>query len=118
MRTLVLASLVTMVLAPVSARAAGTCAPDIDRFCATVEAGGGRIARCLKEHESELSPSCRDHLAEVKGKLEEIHRDCRPDADTVCGDVKPGAGRVLRCLKKNRSKLSAGCKAALAKPAK
>ncbi|HEX9860282.1 MAG TPA: hypothetical protein VGB23_03705, partial [Nitrospirota bacterium] len=32
------------------------------KFCKEVEHGKGRIFRCLMEHESELSPACREKL--------------------------------------------------------
>jgi hypothetical protein len=96
-----------------AASAARPCGADIDKFCAQVEAGGGRIAKCLKEHENDLSAECRDHLKEVKGKLEEIHKDCQGDVDNLCKDVKPGAGRILRCLHQNKDKVSAACKDAM-----
>jgi len=38
------------------------CEPDVQRLCPGVEAGGGRIMACLKKHETELSPACRDAL--------------------------------------------------------
>ena len=97
------------------ARAERPCGADIDKFCAQVEAGGGRIARCLKSHENDLSPACKDHLKEVKGKLEEIHKDCQGDVDSLCKDVKAGGGRILRCLRQNEAKVSQACKDAMAK---
>lgn len=36
---------------------------------------------------------------------------CSADAKKLCGDVKPGEGRVKACLQKNLGKLSEGCKA-------
>lgn len=36
---------------------------------------------------------------------------CAADARKLCGDVKPGEGRVKACLQKNLGKLSEGCRA-------
>jgi hypothetical protein len=35
------------------------CADDIQKFCATVPQGGGRVVACLKEHKDSLSDPCR-----------------------------------------------------------
>ena len=43
-----------------------TCREDISRFCSDVSPGGGRIAGCLQEHRSELSPACADRLKKAK----------------------------------------------------
>jgi len=42
------------------------CVEDIAKFCKDVQPGGGRIVRCLKEHESELSPECNERLAQPR----------------------------------------------------
>lgn len=42
--------------------AARLCRPDIERFCATVKRGEGRILMCLSEHRAELQPDCRTTL--------------------------------------------------------
>jgi hypothetical protein len=34
------------------------CQPDADKFCKGIRQGNGRIIRCLKLHEAELSPQC------------------------------------------------------------
>jgi hypothetical protein len=44
------------------------CAPDIAKLCSKVEAGAGRIQACLKEHEADLSPGCKDRLAKKAAK--------------------------------------------------
>ena len=38
------------------------CEADVKQFCSNVRLGGGRILRCLKEHETEVSASCREVL--------------------------------------------------------
>ncbi len=35
------------------------CAEDAQKFCATVQPGGGRIIACLKEHKDSLSDRCK-----------------------------------------------------------
>jgi cysteine rich repeat protein len=41
---------------------AASCRDDISRLCSDVAPGGGRIARCLEQHRSDLSPVCNDRL--------------------------------------------------------
>ena len=43
------------------------CAGDIAQFCKDVQPGGGRIIKCLRERDKELSPSCSAKL-EMIGK--------------------------------------------------
>ena len=40
----------------------GPCADDAARLCKDVQPGGGRVAKCLKEHEDELSPACQSEM--------------------------------------------------------
>ena len=46
------------------------CEDDITMFCAGVQPGEGRIAKCLKEHKAELSSECQEGIAKAKGKKE------------------------------------------------
>jgi len=41
------------------------CKPDIQKFCADVHPGSGRIAQCLVANKDRLSPTCRDDLARI-----------------------------------------------------
>jgi hypothetical protein len=43
------------------------CSGDIAQFCKEIQPGGGRIIKCLREHEKQLSPSCSAKL-EMIGK--------------------------------------------------
>ena len=55
--------------ADVSDRAGRTsCKADVEKFCANVQRGEGRIVQCLKENEAKLSTPCKDALAKAQGK--------------------------------------------------
>lgn len=41
------------------------CKGDIEKQCRDVQPGGGRIARCLNQHEPDLTPKCRDKVDEA-----------------------------------------------------
>lgn len=43
---------------------------------------------------------------------------CKAEREKFCKDVKPGEGRVKKCLTENLAKLSDGCKAKMEKFAK
>lgn len=38
------------------------CMADKERYCPNVQPGEGRIINCLKAHQSELSPACREMM--------------------------------------------------------
>jgi hypothetical protein len=44
---------------------ASECRTALETHCAQVEAGEGRVAQCLKDHASELSPGCDQALTDV-----------------------------------------------------
>jgi hypothetical protein len=35
---------------------------------------------------------------------------CRPDFEKLCGDIKPGGGRIMECLSSKYDQLSDDCK--------
>ena len=41
------------------------CRRELDTYCAKVEVGEGRVAQCLKDHASDLSPACDRALTTV-----------------------------------------------------
>ena len=79
------------------------CRADIEKFCKDVKPGQGRIEKCLQRHEGELSPACRNLIAE--------ERACEADVSKFCKGVKPGGGRIINCLKQHQAELSASCSA-------
>lgn len=40
------------------------CAPEIEKYCANIERGPGRMRTCLEGHVSELSDACKARVAE------------------------------------------------------
>jgi Cysteine rich repeat len=94
------------------------CAADVKKLCKDVQPGEGRIAQCMKEHEKELSPGCKENIKKLKAKAKEVADACKGDAKRLCPDVKPGEGRILRCLKQHESDLSSACKKEMTPPKK
>jgi hypothetical protein len=95
----------------IEAQGQGPCADDLQKFCKDVQPGAGRMARCLKEHENDLSLACKRQIEEVKKRVHEFREACQDDVLRLCTGVKPGGGRILTCLKENTNELSPECKA-------
>lgn len=85
------------------------CKSDMEKFCKDVQPGEGRIIKCLKEHEAELSAECRTKGDELKEKAGELKEACQADLDKFCKDVQPGEGRLAKCLKEHTAELSETC---------
>ena len=89
----------------------GPCAEDAKKFCGNMQPGGGRIAKCMKEHESQVSPACQSAMKQAEQRLEEFSKDCKPDAEKFCKGIRPGQGRILACLKSHQAELAPACAA-------
>ena len=46
----------------------GACSADIQKFCADVEHGKGKIRECLKQHIADLAGPCKARMEEHAGK--------------------------------------------------
>jgi hypothetical protein len=96
----------------------GACKADVQKFCADVKPGEGRIVQCIKQHESELSDACKQTLAARKEKRKErgeaLQAACKEDDQKFCADVKPGDGRKVQCLQSHQAQLSPACQRGLA----
>ncbi|MCC3244222.1 cysteine rich repeat-containing protein [Methylocystis sp. WRRC1] len=44
------------------------CKADVERLCAGIEPGGGRLPQCLKGHKEEMSVDCAQALMTLNGK--------------------------------------------------
>jgi hypothetical protein len=99
-----------------AAQTAKPCRDDAARLCPDVKPGGGALAKCMKEHASELSPACKNNIAKAKKKAQEFKQACKDDATKLCKGVKQGGGKIVQCLKQHEDELSAACKEKMAKP--
>jgi Golgi apparatus protein 1 len=86
------------------------CKEDAERLCKGVEPGQGRIVQCLKQHEAELSPACKQRRDSFRERMQEIHAACQEDAQKYCAGVQPGGGRIARCLEQHQADLSEACR--------
>lgn len=93
------------------------CAADVKKFCSGVEKGEGRIMKCLKEHEKEISPECTEKMAKGKEKMramaKEIVSNCKDELKKFCKDTPRGKGGKLKCLEEHKAESSDKCKASL-----
>lgn len=101
-------------------RMSQSCKADIKTYCKDVKRGEGRIVTCLYEHSDQISPQCAEVTKEMVEQAKQIEKEmapikehCSADFDKYCKDVKPGKGRILKCIEKNESNLSPECKDAL-----
>ncbi len=90
------------------------CADDAAKLCEGVQRGEGRVAQCLKEHESELSSACKKNIAKLRAAGKNLKQACEGDKDKLCKDTQPGGGKILQCLKQHEGELSAACKKQMA----
>jgi hypothetical protein len=94
------------------------CSDEIAKFCKDVRPGGGHLLTCLEQHENDLSATCRKKIEEVKQRLREAQEACGKDIEKFCKDVKPGAGRIAKCLRGVESELSPACRQKVRRPSR
>ncbi len=47
---------------------------------------------------------------EMKAARQSLRQACAEDVQTLCGGIEPGGGKILRCLKDHKDKVSRSCK--------
>jgi hypothetical protein len=68
-------------------------------------------------HDGEDHEKNRPEKGERQQKRAEMHGEmmaCRADKEKFCGDVEPGEGRIIQCMKAHESELSGGCRQMMA----
>ena len=43
----------------------GACGADIQKLCAGIQPGGGRLLACIKEHKDQVSAPCKTAIAQA-----------------------------------------------------
>ena len=92
-------------------RREGPCAADVKKFCGDVKPGQGAIAKCMKAHEAELSPTCQEGMRARAEKAERVREDCKPDVEKFYKGIAPGGGRIRSCLRARQAELNPACAA-------
>lgn len=87
---------------------AEACREDVDKFCANVEAGEGRVHQCLRDNRKQLSEKCRAEELKLEEKENEsielsvnLLKVCRNERIMFCKGVSAGQARVFRCMAEN-----------------
>jgi hypothetical protein len=106
-------SLSALLSMPSLAKGTSACKEDIQKFCKDVAPGKGAIAKCLSEHQADLSDACKAQAKKMKKAAEKISAACKSDVQKLCPDVMPGDGRVAACLKTHETEVSSHCKETL-----
>jgi hypothetical protein len=50
----------------------GACKADLDKLCPGVQPGGGRVFQCLREHQDQVSDSCKSAMASVHSRRQQM----------------------------------------------
>lgn len=85
------------------------CAYDIAKLCKNTADKGGNIVRCLKEHEKNLLPECREKTEAVQVMAGKVHKACADDIFARCSNVRTGRIGIMRCLNNHKNELSPEC---------
>jgi hypothetical protein len=96
------------------------CKTELDKYCAKVTPGEGRVLACLFSYQDKLSNRCEYALYDAAAQLERavaaltyVVNECDEDLENLCSNVVPGEGRLMDCIDKNFAKVSDRCKSAL-----
>jgi hypothetical protein len=53
--------------------------------------------------------------ANAQSAMEDLRTYCKSDIERLCPGIKPGGGRIIKCLKANKKEMTVGCAQALQK---
>jgi hypothetical protein len=93
--------------------AAGPCDLDAKALCDGILFGNGRIGQCLRMHKEQVSGACEHVGLDLRAKRKALKTACYGDVVRFCGQVVPGMGRVMQCLRANDNTISANCRSEL-----
>jgi hypothetical protein len=99
---------------PSDAGVTGPCDETVTQYCKEVTPGGGRILKCLNDHEDDQSISCKDWIEDQNKSLHELNAACTKEIVAVCNfPSAPDNLRIFRCLEGHYQGLSMDCRTKL-----
>ena len=96
--------------APPPARADSACLPDMQKFCAEVPIGEGRVLTCLRAQWANLAGACQREIQRIDNRAREVSQACVNDIFQWCPNVRPGYDRIRTCLWSRWKDLSSTCR--------
>lgn len=94
------------------------CADDLQKLCAGVQPGGGRIIACLKQHKDSLSAQCKQAAAQVSSQAAGAAPNPTPTLPTPTSTSSASeAANAVNAAPTATARPSSGTRAPAAKPA-
>lgn len=88
------------------------CFQDLNTICKTAMTFQNKM-KCLSVNKDKLSPACKANRNEREAKVKKIVTACESDRQKFCSLQPKNVGKITGCLKRNKTKLSAQCRAVL-----
>jgi Cysteine rich repeat len=95
----------------------GACAADVNKFCANVTRGEGRVLVCMQAHDDQLSRGCQmslyrasRNLERALNRVERIADACGNELEAQCGN----ADRIGQCVMEKAASFSQPCQNVIA----
>ena len=92
----------------------GACKEDASKYCG--DKTGVDRGKCMNENFDKLSPACKANKELFEEKVKNLTKSCKEDIQKFCSDLKPGEGKIMKCLRENELNLTAECKNAIPSP--
>ena len=96
------------------------CKGEITRYCTGISPGRSRMLACLYAHSDKLTAFCGLALLDAVPELDRTianlalaAKGCGGDLKAYCSMVRPGEGRMMDCLERNKGMVSGQCKEVL-----
>lgn len=86
------------------------CYKEVQKICAGVEPGEGRLTDCVTRNQSQFSVTCRPEVHAVIEQRGRFTTQCKTHAAALCPGVKAGTGRLYACLRFQEDQLGATCR--------
>lgn len=102
-----------------------SCRRDYEAMCASIPPGGSASLQCLRQNMTSLAPACQSAVGAISSGggqpsrpmgspvAERPAQACRADFREFCGEIRPGGGRAIMCLREHAMELSPTCQRSL-----